>query len=156
MRDPKNSSDRRRRPIALLVRLHRALPKRFVIGEKHAAIEVQFPRQFNCEPGLEPLSATDSANVANRIQQFEGMCSDEATWLYGHSIYEWTGNYEDDYVWVGFTNWNVWGGTDGYVGIQWPYLDNWYTLAHEGSHGVHHWGEGQATARGNYCTQYLY
>jgi len=104
---------------------------------------------------LEDLSGGTLAAVHNRIQQFEGGCSDEANWLYLHDIYEWTGNYNDGYEWEAFSTW--WGSSNGYVAIHWPYLEDWYILAHEGAHGYNqNSSESFAIGRGNDCTYMLY
>jgi hypothetical protein len=100
-----------------------------------------------------PLSATDVANVTNRIQQFQNMCAGEANWLYSINIYEWTGNYNSGYEWQAFS---VWWPSE-YVGIHWPYLDDWAILAHEGYHGSNQDpDETNARSRAYDCTYYLY
>lgn len=107
------------------------------------------------DPGLicqVALSGGDYFLIANTIDAWASVCSTEADWLMDGGmgrIVEWTGNYETGYTW------NAW--TDGFtVGIQWPYMGDYYLLAHEGAHGA--WGanENQAQIRGWLCTGFLY
>ena len=54
------------------------------------------------------------------------------------SLYEWTGNWFDQYEWNAFTD-----GTT--VAIQWPYMADAWLWAHEGAHGA--WGASEPQAR---------
>jgi hypothetical protein len=111
----------------------------------YSSVEYYDP-ELDC---IEELSSWDLASIINSVQQWEGQCSDHANWLYLHSLYEWTGNYNSGYEWNAFT--------DGYiVAMQWPYFEDYYLWAHEASHGLGYWDEPSAIWWGQYCTQYLY
>jgi len=100
------------------------------------------------------LSAGDLSAVTNSIQQWESNCQDEANYLYMTDLYEWTGNYFEAYEWEGFFK----RFPEEYIGVHWPYLQDWYIWAHEGTHGTHPgWSEGEVAYYAYWtCTHNLY
>ena len=96
---------------------------------------------------LVSLSNQDYTTAMEAIQNFYGVCTDEALWLYNSANWqEWTGWYETTYFWDAFTD----GQT---VGIHWDHVGNAWLWAHEGAHGLGVWNEAQADARADYCMQ---